>query len=68
MFRSDTPARELRGRPVVVSQQPAESLVTMNVTQTVADFLPRIDDLVFPPLGISFSVIMEKELGDSVSQ
>ena len=61
-------ARELRCRPVVVSQQPTKALMAFNFTVSFADFLARIDDLVAQPLMISFAVKMRKELADSISQ
>ena len=44
----------LSGRAVVVSQQPAEALATLNAAFSVNDFLTRFDELVVEPLVIWF--------------
>ena len=52
----------LRCRPVV-SQQPAEALVTFNFTVSLADFLARLDQLIAQPLMVSFAMIVKKSCG-----
>ena len=48
---------------VVVSQQPAEPLVTLNFTVSLADFIAGFDELVGQPLVVSFAVIMGQVRG-----
>jgi hypothetical protein len=73
MWRSDTLADELSCRPVVVSQQAAEALTTLNFAVRFSHLSARRDDRVAQPrvaqpLVISFAVEMGKELTDSISQ
>ena len=58
----------LRCRSVVVSQQPAEALVTCNFTVSLADFLARLDQLIAQPLMVSFAMIVKKVLANSIPQ
>ncbi len=44
--------------PVVVTQQAAQMLPTLNFTQASAYFLPRLDQPVLKPLMIAFSMIV----------
>ena len=53
---------------VVVSQQPAEPLVTLNFTVSLADFFAGFDELVAQPLVVSFAVIMGQVRGCGSSQ
>jgi hypothetical protein len=53
---------------MVVPQQPAESLSTLNLAFAAADFVARLYVFVTEPLMMSFGVIMDKEFANSVSQ
>ena len=43
---------------IVVSQQAAETLATLNIAFVGTDFVPRPDDLIVEPLVIAFLVVM----------
>ena len=56
------------GVAVVIPQQPAESLTTLDLSGHRTDFVTGLDQLVVEPLVISFRMIMPKEFGDSAAQ
>ena len=56
------------GVPVVVPQQTTESLATLNVTISEADFVPGVDYLVVEPLMIALDMVVFQELPDGGTQ
>ena len=51
----------LRGLAMIIPQQPAKSIATLDLTVSLADFFAGLDDLVAETLVVSFAVIMEQE-------
>ena len=60
--------RWLRSLTMVILQDAAESLSTVDGSIVSASFIARIDDRVGQPLMVAFLVIMRDEFSNSVSQ
>src|SRR5437764_5840437 len=66
--KGDHSAKNYAAMPVVVTQQAAQMLATLNVTPITAHFLSRLDQPVPQPLMIAFSMIMADVGADRPAQ
>ena len=53
---------------MVVIQQPAQTLATLDVARVAGDFISRLDDLIAQSLVVAFFVVVSEVSGHSTTQ